>query len=111
MDENNKKKWSEISEDIDGVSENIKNKIQKEEVIDDLKESFDNVLHNTSEVIKNLIDAIETTVQDEEVKEETREVLRKISKEFNNNVENSGIKISQLFNDFLGEEEKFKEEE
>tara|TARA_X000000368_G_scaffold111257_1_gene86571 strand:+ start:5101 stop:5436 length:336 start_codon:yes stop_codon:yes gene_type:complete len=111
MDENNKKKWSEISEDIAGVSENIKNKIQKEEVIDDLKESFDNVLHNTSEVIKNLIDAIETTVQDEEVKEETREVLRKISKEFNNNVENSGIKISQLFNDFLGEEEKFKEEE
>ena len=111
MDENNKKKWSEISEDIAGVSENIKNKIQKEEVIDDLKESFDNVLHNTSEVIKNLIDAIEKTVQDEEVKEETREVLRKISKEFNNNVENSGIKISQLFNDFLGEEEKFKEEE
>ena len=111
MDENNKKKWSEISEDIAGGSENIKNKIQKEEVIDDLKESFDNVLHNTSEVIKNLIDAIETTVQDEEVKEETREVLRKISKEFNNNVENSGIKISQLFNDFLGEEEKFKEEE
>tara|TARA_B100001029_G_C14752731_1_gene281667 strand:- start:83 stop:418 length:336 start_codon:yes stop_codon:yes gene_type:complete len=111
MDENNKKKWSEISEDIAGVSENIKNKIQKEDVIDDLKESFDNVLHNTSEVIKNLIDAIETTIQDEEVKEETREVLRKISKEFNNNVENSGIKISQLFNDFLGEEEKFKEEE
>ena len=64
MDENKKKKWSEISEEIADVSQNIKNKIEEEDVIDDLKESFDNVLQNTSEVIKNLLNAIETTVQD-----------------------------------------------
>ena len=75
-----------------------------------LKESFDNVLQNTSEVIKNLLNAIETTVQDEEIKEETKEVFKKISEEFNNNIENSGKKISNLLSDFVDDKE-FKEEE
>ena len=40
MDENKEKKWSEISEEIADVSQNIKNKIEEEDVIDDLKESL-----------------------------------------------------------------------
>ena len=55
MDENKKKKWSEISEEIADVSQNIKNKIEEEDVIDDLKESFDSVLQNTSEVHYQMI--------------------------------------------------------
>ena len=34
MDENKEKKWSEISEEIADVSQNIKNKIEEEDVID-----------------------------------------------------------------------------
>ena len=110
MDENKEKKWSEISEEIADVSQNIKNKIEEEDVIDDLKESFDSVLQNTSEVIRSLLNAIETTVQDEEIKEETKEVFNKISEEFNKNIENSGKKISKLLSDFVDDKE-FKEEE
>ena len=94
MEEN--KSWSELSNDIEDVAKKIKGKISQEELVDDLKESLSNTINSTTELIKNIVESVEATVKDEEIKKETKDLFTNISEELKTTVINLGTKIKNL---------------
>ena len=97
MDDDNNK-WSDMSEDIAKVAENFKGKMEEENLVDDLKQSFNETVENTSEAIKNLMSTVESVINDEEIKEETKELIKKINLELSNTVKKTGEKILNVYN-------------
>ena len=97
MDDDNNK-WSDMSEDIAKVAENFKGKMEEENLVDDLKQSFNETVENTSEAIKNLMSTVESVINDEEIKEETKELIKKINMELSNTVKKTGEKILNVYN-------------
>ena len=97
MDDDNNK-WSDMSEDIAKVAENFKGKMEEENLVDDLKQSFSETVENTSEAIKNLMSTVESVINDEEIKEETKELIKKINMELSNTVKKTGEKILNVYN-------------
>ena len=96
MDDDNNK-WSDMSEDIAKVAENFKGKMEEENLVDDLKQSFNETVENTSEAIKNLMSTVESVINDEEIKEETKELIKKINMELSNTVKKTGEKILNVY--------------
>ena len=96
MDDDNNN-WSDMSEDIGKVAENFKGKMEEENLVDDLKQSFNETVENTSEAIKNLMSTVESVINDEEIKEETRELIKKINMELSNTVKKTGEKILNVY--------------
>ena len=94
MEEN--KSWSELSNDIEDVAKKIKGKISQEELVDDLKESLSNTINSTTELIKNIVESVEATVKDEEIKKETKDLFTNISEELKTTVISLGTKIKNL---------------
>ena len=85
----------------------IKTKIDEEELVDDLKETFKNTIENTSKLINNLLLTVESTVSDEEIKTETKEIVGNINHELKNLMKESKSKLSGLLkNDNYFEESK-----
>ena len=97
MDDDNNN-WSDMSEDIAKVAENFKGKMEEENLVDDLKQSFSETVENTSEAIKNLMSTVESVINDEEIKEETKELIKKINMELSNTVKKTGEKILNVYN-------------
>tara|TARA_Y100000996_G_C22021394_1_gene436904 strand:- start:100 stop:423 length:324 start_codon:yes stop_codon:yes gene_type:complete len=97
MDDDNNN-WSDMSEDIAKVAENFKGKMEEENLVDDLKQSFNETVENTSEAIKNLMSTVESVINDEEIKEETKELIKKINMELSNTVKKTGEKILNVYN-------------
>lgn len=60
----------------------------------DLEKSFTEVLNNTDMLFKNILKIIESSVQDEEIKNSSLEFLKKLYIDFQN--QNKYIKISNL---------------
>lgn len=94
MEEN--KSWSELSDDLEDVAKKIKGKISQEELVNDLKESLSNTINSTTELIKNIVESIESTVKDDEIKKETKDLFTNISEELKTTVINLGTKIKNL---------------
>ena len=94
MEEN--KSWSELSDDLEDVAIKIKGKISQEELVSDLKESLSNTIISTTELIKNIVESIESTVKDDEIKKETKDLFSNISEELKTTVINLGTKIKNL---------------
>ena len=94
MIDNNR--WSELSENLEGLQKKIKSKIN-EDLVDDLKESMSNTIYSTAELIKNIIKNVDSTVKDDEIKKETKDLLTNIIEEFNISVNNLSDKVNILF--------------
>ena len=94
MEEN--KSWSELSDDLEDVAKKIKGKISQEELVNDLKESLSNTINSTTELIKNIVESIDSTVKDDEIKKETKDLFTNISEELKTTVINLGTKIKNL---------------
>ena len=94
MEEN--KSWSELSDDLEDVAKKIKGKISQEGLVNDLKESLSNTINSTTELIKNIVESIESTVKDDEIKKETKDLFTNISEELETTVINLGTKIKNL---------------
>jgi len=94
MEEN--KSWSELSDDLEDVAKKIKGKISQEELVNDLKESLSNTINSTTELIKNIVESLESTVKDDEIKKETKDLFTNISEELKTTVINLGTKIKNL---------------
>ena len=104
MSENNQ--WSDISKDIKEVKNKIKSKIDEEDLLEDLKESFKQTIENTAGIIDNLIKTVDSTNKDEEIKLETKKIIKEINIELKNLIVKSGNNFSEKLNfDFLLEEE------
>ncbi len=77
-------KWSDISKDMANVAKKIKSNIDEEDLVEDLKDTFKNTIENTSQLINNIIKTVETSVTDEEIKKETKEIVNNINSELKN---------------------------
>ena len=96
--------WSKISTEISEVSEKIKNKIDEEDLVDDLKLSFSESVENISDILKKIISTIELTVTDEDIKNETKKVIDSISAEFGNILQSSKKPLDNMNKNNIEEE-------
>ena len=98
MDNTGSNSWDEISNDVSEIKKKIKDKVVGENSIDDLKDSFQLTLENSKEILKNLIAAVDDTVKDEEIRSETKEIIKKISNELTELIEDGKNKVGDLLN-------------
>jgi rubrerythrin len=98
MDNTENNSWDEISNDVSEVKKKIKDKVASENSIDDLKDSFQLTIENSKEILKNLIAAVDETVKDEEIRSETKEIIKKISNELTELIEDGKNKVGDLLN-------------
>ena len=75
-------------------------------MVEDLKDSFKKTIESTTEIFKTLIYTLESTISDEEIKQDSKKVVENISSELKN-------VISETKSKFTGTTEvdtKFEEE-
>ena len=92
MDEKENKNLPEITDDIKNVTKKIVKRVEDENLVNDIKQSFSETLQNTLDVLDKLIATIENTINDEEIKSETSDLINNLK--------------SQLSNSFSGYDEK-----
>ena len=92
--------WKEISSDISDVTKKIKEKVADENLVSDLKDSLNSTVESASQVLKEITDAVQNTISDEEIKNETKEVVSKIN-----------LELKGLINSLKGETSLFNSEE
>ena len=97
--------WKEFSDDVSDMSKKIKSNLTNEENIEDLKAS----LKATREAILNsfgdLIQIVENTVKDEEIKEDALNIVSSLKNEMSNFVDTARDKVSEVVNFIVAEEE------
>ena len=91
MDKNNN--WQDISDDISDLSKKIKANLTEEELVGDLKDSLNSTIEASGEILKNITNAVQETVKDEEIKSEAKDVLERINNELKNVVNQVSDKI------------------
>ena len=96
MDNTENSSWDDISNDVSEVKKKIKDKVPTENSIDDLKDSFQATIDNSKEILKNLVTAVDETVSDEEIKLESKEIIKKIGNELTELIENGKNKVANL---------------
>ena len=74
----------------------------QENLIKDLKDSFMESIYSTDEIFKDLIISIKETINDEEIRNESTQIIDNTFKEFKNSLGEIQNKLSQ---DLLFEEE------
>jgi len=97
--------WKEFSDDVSDMSKKIKSNLTNEENIEDLKTS----LKATKEAISNsfieLIQIVENTVKDDEIKEDALNIVSSLKNEMSNFVDTARDKVSEVVNFIVAEEE------
>jgi len=104
MDKNNN--WQNISDDISDLSKKIKDNLKEENLIGDLKDSLNSTIQASGEILKNITNAVQETVKDEEIKSETWGVLEKINNELKNVVSQISNKIGMDIDGMSTKEEE-----
>ena len=104
MDKNNN--WRDISDDISDLSKKIKDNLKEENLIGDLKDSLNSTIQASGEILKNITNAVQETVKDEEIKSETWGVLEKINNELKNVVSQISNKIGMDIDGMSTKEEE-----
>ena len=89
------KKWENISEDLSKVKKNVKDSLNEENIIDDLKDSLFESLENTSKLLKTILENIDSTIKDDEIRKDTKEVINKINSEIVETLKSSGLIIKE----------------
>tara|TARA_B100000902_G_C27015789_1_gene767117 strand:+ start:408 stop:725 length:318 start_codon:yes stop_codon:yes gene_type:complete len=102
--EKNNDNWSEISKNASDLSKKIKGKFKEENTLEDLKDSFMETIENTSSLFKTLTNTIDSTITDEQIRKESKEIINKINKEIQEN-------LKDITGSFLSKDENSKEEE
>ena len=85
-----------VNEDVSEVSKKSKDKVTDDSLIEDLKESLNETLENTSTILKNFIHNVDSTITDENIKNETKEVILNINDELQNTIKDGTKKFSNL---------------
>ena len=85
-----------VNEDVSEVSKKSKDKVTDDSLIEDLKESLNETLENTSTILKNFVNNVDTTITDENIRNETKEVILNINDELQNTIKDATNKFSIL---------------
>lgn len=104
MEDNSK--WSKFNDDLSEVVNKFQSKIEEDELVKDLQESMIEITENTKNILRTLIDSIESTVKDEEIKNASKDLIKGIQNEFDQTLNNSKNKIKEYININKTEEEE-----
>ena len=97
--------WKEFSDDISDMSKKIKSNLTNEENIEDLKTSLKATKDSISNSFSELIQIVENTVNDDEIKEDALNLVNNLKNEMSNFVDTAKEKISEVVNFSVTEEE------
>ena len=97
--------WKEFSDDISNMSKKIKSNITDEENIEDLKNSLKETRESISNSFGELIQIVENTVKDDDIKEDALNLVNKLKHEMSNFVDSAREKVFEAVNFNLSEEE------
>tara|TARA_B110000444_G_scaffold166109_1_gene155236 strand:- start:1681 stop:2007 length:327 start_codon:yes stop_codon:yes gene_type:complete len=97
MSENNKTS-SGISSDFNKVGQKIRLKPEheQEDLLKDLKESLKSTIDETSLIFNSLIDALDSTLNDEETRRQSKEIINNLISDYNKTVQNTSEEIKNL---------------
>ena len=96
MDEKENKNLPEITDDIKNVTKKIVKRVEDENLVNDIKQSFSETLQNTLDVLDKLITTIENTINDEEIKSETSDLINNLKSQLSNSFSDYDKKILSL---------------
>ena len=111
MEEKNNQNWKEISEDISNVTKKVKDSLGEENLVDDLKDSLFETVQGTSILLKALVEKIEFLIKDDDIQDETKEVIKKINNEIRDTLNDSGSILKNYVSDLTITEDNLFEEE
>mgnify|MGYP001460184052 FL=1 len=111
MEEKNNQNWKEISEDISNVTKKVKDSLGEENLVEDLKDSLFETVQGTSILLKALVEKIEFTIKDDDIQDETKEVINKINNEIRDTLNDSGSILKNYVSDLTITEDNLFEEE
>ena len=97
--------WKEFSDDISDMSKKIKSNLTNEENIEDLKTSLKVTKDSISNSFSELIQIVENTVNDDEIKKDALSLVNNLKNEMSNFVDTAKEKISEVVNFSVTEEE------
>ena len=97
--------WKEFSDDVSDMSKKIKSNLTNEENIEDLKASLKATREAISNSFSDLIQIVENTVKDEEIKEDALNIVSSLKDEVSNFVDTAKDKVSEVVNFIVAEEE------
>ena len=104
MEEKENQNWKDISKDSADVSKKVKDSPDDENIVDDLKESLVDSIQNTSKLLTTIIEKVDSTIKDEEIRKETKEVINKINNEILDTIKDS----RRLLKDYVTETSESK---
>ena len=102
---NKENNWKEFSDDVSDMSKKIKSNLTNEENIEDLKASLKATREAISNSFGDLIQIVENTVKDEEIKEDALNIVSSLKDEVSNFVDTAKDKVSEVVNFIVAEEE------
>ena len=76
MTEKENQNWKKISEDISKVTKKVKGTIDDQNIVDDLKDSLIESIHNTSKLLSTIVEKVDSTIKEDEIKNETKATIR-----------------------------------
>ena len=97
--------WKEFSDDVSDMSKKIKSNLTNEDNIEDLKASLKATREAISNSFSDLIQIVENTVKDEEIKEDALNIVSNLKNEMSNFVDTARDKVSEVVNFVVAEEE------
>ena len=111
MEEKENQNLKDISKDSADVSKKVKDSPDDENIVDDLKESLVDSIQNTSKLLTTIIEKIDSTIKDEEIRKETKEVINKINNEILDTIKDSRRLLKDYVTDTSESKNNLFEEE
>ena len=95
---NEENNWKEFSDDVSDISKKIKSNLTDEENIEDLKKSLKSTKESISNSFNDLLQIVENTVKDEEIREDALNLVNNLKHEMSDFVEITKEKVSDVLN-------------
>ena len=95
MEEN---KWKDISNDISEVKSEIKDSLNVNNITDDLKESLKETVNSSKSTLSELINNLEMTISDDQIKEDVKAIRRDITSELDKTIKSMSEKLLSFVN-------------
>tara|TARA_B100000427_G_scaffold151762_1_gene126432 strand:+ start:167 stop:502 length:336 start_codon:yes stop_codon:yes gene_type:complete len=111
MEEKENQNWKDISKDSADVTKKVKDSPDDENIVDDLKESLVDSIQNTSKLLTTIIEKVDSTIKDEEIRKETKEVINKINNEILDTIKDSRRLLKDYVTDTSESKNNLFEEE
>lgn len=97
MDKENDNLLETISDSVDNIN-NTEPVPKQEEMIDDIKMLLSTTIESTSDLFLDFIENIKTSINDQDIKRETHQIVSTMNEEFSNILDKTRIRIENNTN-------------